>query len=116
MIFYAEQRHNWQLQRNSEQSKLERLSRFLWLYYNGKANAQQLEVLGKKTPFKLQLNNKQDIETFITSDSVYQEQQQRINSIDATIKFLDEVIGAVRFRAQVVRNMISEKNSLGSLN
>lgn len=116
MVFYAEQRHNWQLQRNSEQSKLERLSRFLWLYYNGKANSQQLEVLGKKTPFKLQLNNKQDIETFITSDSVYQEQQQRVNSIDATIKFLDEVIGAVRFRAQVVRNMISEKNSLGSLN
>lgn len=114
MVFYAEQRVRWQEYRSNEQGKLERLYRALWLYYNGKATAQQLEALGKKTPFKLQLNNKQDIETFITSDSTYQEQQNRVNHIDSVIKFLDEVIGAVRFRAQVVRNMIQEKNILES--
>lgn len=114
MVFYAEQRARWQEQRAKEASKLERLSRFLWLYYNGKANAQQLEAIGKKTPFKLQLNNKQDIETFITSDSIYQDQQLKVNNADNVIKFLDEVVGAVRFRAQVVRNMIQEKNSFES--
>ena len=116
MVFYAEQRMRWQEYRSQEQSKLDRLSRALWLYYNGKANSQQLEALGKKTPFKLQLNNKQDIETFITSDSVYQEQKNRIDHIDSVIKFLEEVIGAIRFRAQVVRNMIQEKNSFESNN
>ena len=112
MVFYAEQRVRWQEYRTQEQLKLERLSRALWLYYNGKANGQQLEALGKKTPFKLQLNNKQDIETFITSDTTYQEQKSRLDHIESVLKFLDEVIGAVRFRAQVVRNMISEKHSL----
>lgn len=116
MVFYAEQRVRWQQYRAQEQLKLERLSRALWLYYNGKANGQQLEALGKKIPFKLQLNNKQDIETFITSDSVYQEQKSRLDHIDSVIKFLEEVIGAIRFRAQVVRNMIQEKNSFGSSN
>lgn len=111
MVFYAEQRARWQEQRAKEATKLERISRFLWLYYSGKANAQQLEAIGKKTPFKLQLNNKQDIETFITSDSVYQDQQLKVNAADNTIKFLDEIVGAVRFRAQVVRNMIQEKHS-----
>ena len=111
LVFYAEQRARWQEQRAKESSKLDRISRFLWLYYNGKANAQQLEAIGKKTPFKLQLNNKQDIETFITSDSVYQEQQLKVNSADNVIKFLDEVVSAVKFRAQVVRNMIQEKHS-----
>ena len=111
MVFYAEQRARWQEQRAKEATKLEGISRFLWLYYSGKANAQQLEAIGKKTPFKLQLNNKQDIETFITSDSVYQDQLLKVNAADNTIKFLDEIVGAVRFRAQVVRNMIQEKHS-----
>lgn len=112
MVFYAEQRVRWQEYRTQEQLKLERLTRALWLYYNGKANGQQLEALGKKTPFKLQLNNKQDIETFITSDTLYQEQKSRVEHTESVLKFLDEVIGAVRFRAQVVRNMIQEKNTL----
>lgn len=116
MVFYSEQRVRWQEYRSQEQSKLERISRGLWLYYNGKATAEQLSALGKKTPFKLQLSNKQDTETFISSDSIYQEQKHKIDHIDAVLKFLDEVIGAVRFRAQVVRNMISEKNSPGSIN
>lgn len=113
MVFYAEQRHYWMTAKNDATAKLERLARYLWLYYSGKATAKHLEILSRKTPFKLQLNNKQDIESFITSDQLYQEQQAQVNEAESVIKFLDEVIGAVRFRAQVVRNIIQEKNSLG---
>ena len=61
--------------------------------------------------YKLQLNNKQDVEQFIESDGLYQEQKRMVSKAENTIKFLDEIIGAVRFRAQVVRNMIQEKTS-----
>lgn len=112
LIFYAEQRKQWVDQRSVQENNLERLRRLLWLYYSGKANAKQIELLDKKKPFQLQLNTKQDIEQFITSDTLYLEKKTLLDQMDSTIKFLDEVIGAVRFRAQVVRNIIQEKNSL----
>lgn len=112
MVFYAEQRFRWQEFRRQNEEKLERISRYLWYYYNGKATAQQLQVINKDKPFKLQLNTKQDVEKFIESDGLYQEQKRLVDKCDNVIKFLDEVIGAVRFRAQVVRNMIQEKVAL----
>lgn len=111
MVFYAEQRKRWVEVKDREEAALKRISRYLWLYYNGKATAQQLQIINKKQPFKLQLNTKQDVETFIESDTEYLEQKKCVNDAEATIKFLDEVIGAVRFRAQVVRNIIQEKTS-----
>lgn len=111
MVFYAEQRKRWIELRDREATALKRIARYLWLYYNGKANAAQLQAVNKKQPFKLQLNNKQDVETFIESDTEYLEQKKAVDDAEATIKFLDEVIGAVRFRAQVVRNIIQEKTS-----
>lgn len=111
MVFYAEQRKNWMEKRDHAETTLKRIARYLWLYYNGKATAAQLNLINKKTPFKIQLNNKQDVETFIESDTEYLEQKKCVDDAEATIKFLDEVIGAIRFRAQVVRNMIQEKNS-----
>jgi len=111
MVFYAEQRYRWQEYKRQLEEKLERISRYLWYYYNGKATAQQLQVINKEKPFKLQLNNKQDVEQFIESDGLYQEQKRLVSKAENTVKFLDEVIGAVRFRAQVVRNMIQEKTS-----
>jgi hypothetical protein len=113
MVFYAEARKSWVQLRDREDAALKRISRYLWLYYNGKATAQQLQVINKKQPFKLQLNNKQDIETFIESDTEYLEQKKSVDDAEATIKFLDEVIGAIKFRAQVVRNIIQEKSTLG---
>ena len=113
MVFYAEARKSWVQLRDREDAALKRIARYLWLYYNGKATAQQLQVINKKQPFKLQLNNKQDIETFIESDTEYLEQKKSVDDAEATIKFLDEVIGAIKFRAQVVRNIIQEKSTLG---
>ena len=110
LIFYAEQRKHWVELRSREEAALKRIARYLWLYYNGKANAQQLNAINKKQPFKLQLNTKQDIETFIESDTEYLEQKQALDKAETTIKFLDEVIGACKFRAQVVRNIIQEQN------
>lgn len=116
MVFYAEQRKNWVEARDHAETTLKRIARYLWLYYNGKATAQQLSLINKKQPFKLQLNTKQDIETFIESDTEYLTQKQLVNEAESVIKFLDEVIGAIRFRAQVVRNMIQEKHSFESNN
>ena len=113
MIFYAEQRKNWMQQRDHEEVCQKRVSRALWLYYNGKATAAQLESINKKQPFKIQLNNKQDVETFIESDTEYLAQKKCVDDAEAVIKFLDEVIGAIRFRAQVVRNIIQANSSLG---
>lgn len=115
LVFYAEARKSWVQLRDREDAALKRVARYLWLYYNGKATAQQLQVINKKQPFKLQLNNKQDIETFIESDTEYLEQKKLVDDAEATIKFLDEVIGAIKFRAQVVRNIIQEKSSLGTI-
>lgn len=115
LVFYAEARKSWIQLRDREDAALKRVARYLWLYYNGKATAQQLQVINKKQPFKLQLNNKQDIETFIESDTEYLEQKKLVDDAEATIKFLDEVIGAIKFRAQVVRNIIQEKSSLGTI-
>lgn len=115
MVFYVEQRYHWIDAKNKAQQKLDKISRYLWYYYNGKATAQQLKLINKDKPFKLQLNTKQDIEKFIESDSLYQDQQAIVENADNVIKFLDEVIGAVRFRAQVVRNMIQEKQTQGSV-
>ena len=115
LIFYAEQRKHWVELKNREESALKRISRYLWLYYNGKATSQQLNAINKKQPFKVQLNTKQDIETFIESDTEYLEQKKAVDDAEATIKFLDEVIGACKFRAQVVRNIIQEKSTLGAI-
>ena len=113
MVFYAEQRSRWNQQKTRYESELDKVYRYLWLYYTGKANASCLEYLKKKTPFKIELNNKQDIEKFIESDTLYQEAKANVLDAEDTIKFLDEVIGAVRFRTQVVRNIIQEKTNLG---
>lgn len=112
MVFYAEQRKGWMNIRDRETTALKRIERYLWLYYNGKATAAQLEAINKKSPFKLQLNTKQDIETFIESDVEYLEQKKSLDEAESVIKFLDEVISAIRFRTQVVRNIIQEKHSL----
>lgn len=114
LVFYAEQRARWISEKSKAENEQERIYRYLWLYYTGKANAQCLEYL-KKKPFKIQLNNKQDIEKFIESDTLYLEVKEKISKIENTVKFLDEVIGAVRFRTQVVRNIIQEKHSSGEL-
>lgn len=113
MVFYAEQRSRWNQQKSKREAELDKVYRYLWLYYTGKANASCLEYLKKKTPFKIQLNNKQDIEKFIESDTLYQEVKTTVQDAENAIKFLDEVIGAIRFRTQVVRNIIQEKTNLG---
>ena len=63
---------------------------------------------------KIQLATKQDIDKFIISDDMYIDNEKQITAAENVIKFLDEVIGAVKFRAQVVRNIIQEKTTLGA--
>lgn len=113
LLFYAEARKNWSDHRDVLKQQLDKISRFLWLYYTGKGNADTLAKIGRK-PFKIQLATKQDIDKFIISDDMYIDNEKQITAAENVIKFLDEVIGAVKFRAQVVRNIIQEKTSLGA--
>lgn len=113
LLFYAEQRKLYVGERNRISQQLTKVKRLLWQYYSGKANAKVLETLNRKKPFQIQFSTKGDIDNFILSDPEYQVVESELNEIESVIKFLDEVIGAIRFRTQVVRNILQEKQLLG---
>ena len=50
---------------NKSKSSRDRVELTLYLYYSGKANAEQLKYLGKTKPFGLKIDTKSDIERFI---------------------------------------------------
>lgn len=98
--------------RNKLQSHLDKLKNHLWMYYTGKASKKLIEYLEKEKPFQIQLTRIGDVDTFIEGDSSFVSLKEELKGIEDTIKALDEILGAIKNRHFLIRNVIQEKNFL----
>lgn len=87
-----------------ERDKIELL---LYLYYSGKANKTQIEVLGKTKPFGLKIDTKGDIDRFIRGSKEYIDTDLNVKTIEQTLKYIDEVIQALKSQNFKITNIIN---------
>jgi len=92
--------------------KKDNIELLLYLYYTGKAGKEQLEALNKTKPFGLKVDNRSDIERFIKGSKLFQEQTIEIEEQIQILKFIDEVIQALKFQNNKIGNIITYKKFL----
>ena len=84
----------------------------LFLYYTGKASQEHLNYLGKDKPFGLKVDTKSDIERFIKASKEYIEIECTIKQEEQDLKYIDEIIQALKFQNNKIANIISYKKFL----
>lgn len=94
---------------NKSKASRDRVELTLYLYYSGKANAEQLKYLGKSKPFGLKIDTKSDIERFIKASKEYIEADELVKTVEQNLKFIDETIQALKFQSTRISNIIAYK-------
>ena len=97
------------LELNKSKASRDRVELTLYLYYSGKANAEQLKYLGKSKPFGLKIDTKSDIERFIKASKEYIEADDLVKINEQNLKFIDETIQALKFQSTRISNIIAYK-------
>lgn len=97
---------------NKMKSARDSVEVLLYLYYTGKATEKQLKTLNKDEPFKLKVDTKSDIERFIKSSKEYIEINEKCVELEQFLKYIDEVIQALKFQNNKIANIIAYKRFL----
>lgn len=79
-----------------------------WLYYNGKMDEETIQQKGWDfDPFNGLRVLKGDMDHYYDSDTDIQKSEEKITYYKTIISTLDEIINNLRWRHQVIKNMIS---------
>ena len=79
-----------------------------WLYYNGKMDEETIQQKGWDfDPFNGLRVLKGDMDHYSDSDTDIQKSEEKITYYKTIISTLDEIINNLRWRHQVIKNMIS---------
>lgn len=97
---------------NKVKSEKESIELLLYLYYSGKASLEHLELLNKTKPFGLKIDTKSDIEKFIKASKEYIKITEKLVETEQFLKFIDEVIQALKFQNNKIGNIIAYQKFL----
>lgn len=107
---YLEQLVNYKARLRSAQAAQQRLLKDKWLYYNGKMDQEQIEKRGwQHDPFDGLKVMKGDMNYYYDSDVDIQKSEDRIVYYKQAIEVLEEIINNLRWRHQVIGNIIRWK-------
>lgn len=85
----------------------DQLKILLYLYFTGKATAEQIKSLGYDKPFSLKIDKVADIDMFILGSPKYVEADNSIVDFKEIIKYLESIIDNLKFRHLSIQNVIN---------
>jgi len=96
-----------------KQKELEgaKLSKDLWLYYNGKMSKAEMDERGfEYDPFNgLAKPIKSDMHYFLDTDEKIQKNKMQVETLKVTVDALKEILDSIKWKHQTIRNILSHK-------
>jgi len=105
---YLELYSNFKLRLKKGEMDYDTLLKNKWLYYNGKMTKAEMDEFGwTYDPFNGMKILKSDLEYYYKSDTDIQNAQAKIQYIQTIIDTLKEILEAIKWRHQHIKNIIT---------